>query len=369
MSTTAPTALIIGANGALGRVVSDVFTQRGWHITRAMRSAAGQPGDVVSIDLTDREALAALMNRVDVTVNTVPAGFGAESVALERGHRLLSLAITPMPDQTTLRNTYRHAPGTAILNAGLAPGVSNLVVADLVRHDPAGTGKISIAVPLPWNNYHGAEGVRLVHRYMTKSGRHGSYSGVHDSLLIKFPDPIGVKNCVGWAERDAGWVQRLAGGRLVRAYCYLDSPLLNSLIHTMNKMGSLHRLPLSPFLRMTERMDAPTVEPVSIAVSLQQGETLHSRIIECNGWYLSAAQAGEVMAREFVSDNTLVARGCIDSDEAFTLRRIAPLLAERNHLTIVPQDDQPVSTVQMPNSREHRRGTLRSLPISMAMPR
>ena len=108
----------------------------------------------------------------------------------------------------------------------------------------------AIAVPLPWNNYHGADGVRLVHEYMTTSGRHGSYFGHHDMENVPFPAPVGVKKCVGWAERDSGWVQRLAEGRQVRAYCYVDSPHLNSMILMMNKLRLLKSLPQYPFLRM-----------------------------------------------------------------------------------------------------------------------
>jgi hypothetical protein len=58
---------------------------------------------------------------------------------------------------------------------------------------------------------------------------------------------VGTVECIGWAERDHGWVQRLVEGRMVRVYCYIDDPKLNSQIVRLNERGILAHLPLWPF--------------------------------------------------------------------------------------------------------------------------
>lgn len=336
MSDLKPKVLVIGVSGALGRAVCDVFSARHWNVLRGLRTPDGQP-DSVYVDLEDEQSVAEAMAGVDIVVNTVPLNYTAERIALTTGAKLLSLAITEMSAQQGLRNQYLRASGTVVLNAGLAPGVTNLVVNDLVSHDRYWKGRITIAVPLPWNGYRGAEGIRLVHANFTTSGRHGAYSGSHDAVVISFPEPIGDTECIGWSERNDGWVQRLAAGRMVRAYCYIDNRRLNSWIVRLNKRDILGRLPLWPFLRFQRRFDAPTEEPVSIWVSLKTPEFEHSRIITCTGWYLSSAKAAEVMAAQLLNSEHLAGRGCLDSNEAFTLAELAGPLQEcgvvvHNHL-------------------------------------
>jgi hypothetical protein len=334
------TVLVIGANGALGRVVTEVFAAHGWRVTRGLHHGDGS-ADTAHVDLDDPGTVAAAMSNADVTIQTVPANFTAETIALEAGHRLLNLAINPMAMQTKLHNRFSwSARGTVILNAGLAPGVTNLVAAELLSYDPTGEGKIAIVVPLPWRGYHGAAGVRFVHEYMTTSGHYGSHSGRHQTAAVPIPSLAGVKECVGWAERDAGWVHRLAAGRQVRTYCYVDSPRLNSAIVAMNKLRQLQSLPLAPFLRMRRHPGNPTTESVSIWMGLNVHGVTHSRVIQSRGRYVSAAQAAEVMASEFVDDDSLLGRGCIDPNEAFDLADIEPALVQRYGFYILAGEER-----------------------------
>ena len=55
---------------------------------------------------------------------------------------------------------------------------------------------------------------------------------------------MGTVECIGWAERDYGWVQRFVEGRMVRVYCYIGESKLNSQIVHLNKRGILAHLPL-----------------------------------------------------------------------------------------------------------------------------
>lgn len=134
MSDLKPKVLVIGASGALGKAVCDVFSARHWNVLRGLRTPDGQP-DSVYVDLEDEQSVAEAMAGVDIVVNTVPLNYTAERIALTTGAKLLSLAITEMSAQQGLRNQYLKASGTVVLNAGLAPGVTNLVVNDLVAHD------------------------------------------------------------------------------------------------------------------------------------------------------------------------------------------------------------------------------------------
>lgn len=50
MSDLKPKVLVIGASGALGKAVCDVFSARHWNVLRGLRTPDGQP-DSVYVDL------------------------------------------------------------------------------------------------------------------------------------------------------------------------------------------------------------------------------------------------------------------------------------------------------------------------------
>jgi hypothetical protein len=115
--------LLLGARGAVGRVVRRELAGRGHTVTPAGRSATGPAG----IDLTsDLAPLAELAAAHDVVVN----GSG-----VERSDLATATGPTPLVDISAtgayLEALRAHATGPVVLGAGLVPGLSTIMVRDL----------------------------------------------------------------------------------------------------------------------------------------------------------------------------------------------------------------------------------------------
>ncbi|WP_221585306.1 NAD-dependent epimerase/dehydratase family protein [Microbacterium sp. G2-8] len=113
-------ALVLGARGAVGRVVADELARRGHEVTSAGRRA----DDEARIDLGDPAGLDALrtaMRSHDVLVNAS----GVEDVALASAGPLVEISATSSYLDALARGRER----AVVRGAGLAPGLSTLLVA------------------------------------------------------------------------------------------------------------------------------------------------------------------------------------------------------------------------------------------------
>lgn len=192
-----------------------------------------------------------------------------------------------------------------MLNAGLAPGVSNLVIADLLRTHPE-ADTIEFAMCLSAKGMSGRAGVKFVHENLTTVGRYGVPSRQltkHTTTKIPLPDPVGPRRCFGFAEREHAWIGNSAGGRRVQTYAYIDKKGLHNGILAVNRLAALSLLPLAPFLAGHGRVPAtPTTESVAHWVSvLRDGNRLAARTVQCAGDYLHTAAATAIMADAFLS--------------------------------------------------------------------
>lgn len=313
--------LVIGAAGVLGSTVAAAFTESGWEVERGVRRPDGTPGSVL-LDLDRPDTVAAAIDGVDLVVNTVPhEDFVPENLVLQRGGRLLNVVTIDWAQDRRLRKAaWTNPRGTVVLNAGLAPGVTNLVAADLIASYP-NADTIEIALSLSTKGMSGPAGVKFAHRNITASGRHGSYSGRHATAVIPLPPPIGERRCFGFAERERGWVGNLASGRTVRSYAYFDQPALHAGILTLNPLRVLSGLPVRPFLIGHRTPPAtPTREPVMHWVSvLHNGTRLASRTVQCRGDYLHAAFAAAIMGETLLGPTAF---GCFNPEELFTLPQL-----------------------------------------------
>jgi NADPH:quinone reductase-like Zn-dependent oxidoreductase len=124
--TTGERVLVIGARGALGRVIAQVFEAAGWEVIRGGR-AAERTGGWRRIDLDREWTIRPAVAGMDVVVNTVPhARLAIERLVLHTGGLLLTtgtdaatgVATDAVTDAHSQLNSGSHTPiGTVVLGA------------------------------------------------------------------------------------------------------------------------------------------------------------------------------------------------------------------------------------------------------------
>jgi len=299
--------LVIGSQGALGSTVVRAFDVAGWDVHRAAR----RPGTSFRlVDLDTPDTLRRAFEGIDVVVNTVPhPGLAAETAVLTHGGLLLNISALSVSAATALPAA---GSGTVVMNAGLAPGVVNLVAADLVARHPDADG-IELALTLSASGTSGPAGGEFVHRHLTSRRRHAT-------ATIPFPPPIGERRCVEIAEREHGWLGAAAGARSVRTYLCISEPLLHRSVLAANRTGVLSLLPRAAFVggRKGPPGDASTEAFSEWVAVLRGGQRLAARTVEGEGDYRSTAAATVVLAEALLRRGDLPA-GRFDPEDLLSL--------------------------------------------------
>ena len=128
--------LIIGSQGVLGSLLVDAFTATGWAVLRGGRRPDERP-DFRHLDLNEPETVAAAIAGTDLAINTVPdSGLTAERMVLDRGGVLINVSALPDEAGRRLRWNTTTAKGVVVMGAGIAPGLTNLVAANLLAANP-----------------------------------------------------------------------------------------------------------------------------------------------------------------------------------------------------------------------------------------
>jgi len=302
-------ALVIGARGVFGTLIVRALKDAGWEV----RSGARRPGPgQVEIDLDRADSVAAVVDPGELVVNTVPhPDLLAERHVLERGGILINVSSLPTAASRALRAVAGRARGTVLMHAGLAPGVTTLVAADLLRLHP-NADELEIVFTIGATATRGAASADFIHRGLTVMTR-------HRTVLVPLPTPIGERRCLGFGEGDAGWLGGIAEGRLVRQYICIVEPAVHEALLDRNRASAMNKVP-SSLSAVQKRLRHGTVrnEPVAhwiAAISI--GRRVGARTVECRGDHLHAARATVVFA------DALLAReqqgGCFDPEEVCTL--------------------------------------------------
>lgn len=146
-------ALVLGARGAVGRVVTRELRGRGHTVTPAGRAGGT---DSVAIDLASPAGLAALAERApthDVVINT--SGIEAPAIAEAAGGTIL---IDISATASYLAELARRSAGgqPMVLGVGLVPGLSTILLSSL---DSRPGDDLDLAVVLGGGEAHGAAAV------------------------------------------------------------------------------------------------------------------------------------------------------------------------------------------------------------------
>lgn len=153
-------ALVLGAYGAVGTLVVDELLSCGVDVLAAGRDqrrldVLPASAHRVHLDIRDERAYQQAAARADVVVNCS----GLEDVDLARGALIAGASFTDisanvryLDELKTLHDLARRARRTVLIDVGLTPGLTNLLVADL----PRPRGRVEITVLLGVGDSHGA---------------------------------------------------------------------------------------------------------------------------------------------------------------------------------------------------------------------
>ena len=322
--------LVIGARGVLGALTVRAFAAAGW----AARSAARRPRQgEVELDLERWDSIAAALDEQELVVNTVPdPDLLAERYVLEHGGTLINVSALPAAAGRSLRAVAAGARGTVLMNAGLAPGVTTVVGADLLRVHPEAE-ELEIVFTLSSTAPRGPASADFVRRGLTPMARHGT-------RLVPLPRPLGDRLCVGFGEGDSGWLGGIAEGRIVRLFLCVTEPATHERLLQLNSARAMRNLPRWLIGSRKAPVDGTVSdEPVAHWIAaIRGGRRLSARTVECRGDFLHAARSTVVFA------DALLARGrqggCFDPEEIFTLGEIEAKLREFG-ISIVARNSRP----------------------------
>ncbi len=291
-----PRVLVIGSQGVLGSLLVRAFASAGWDVVRGGRRPDEQAG-FRHVDLDEPETVARAIGNVDVVINPVPdRGLRAERAVLDRGGLLLNLSAMPAGAGRQLAAETRIARGTVVMNAGIAPGLTNLIAAELLADHPE-ADEVELAFTVSTKGTSGPAGGDFAHRNLTTRGR-------HRTAFIPLPEPFGNRRCLGFAEGDAGWLGAAAADRAVSPYVCLAESSAHRAMLLLNAAGVISRVPRAAFgSNPATDGDEASREPVAHWVAvLEAGRRIAARTLECRGDYWSAAESAVIFAEALVDD-------------------------------------------------------------------
>ena len=317
-SHTTPRVLVIGSRGALGGLVSAAFRDASWDVVAGVHRRPTDSTETL-VDLDRPDTVAAALEGVDVVINPVPdLSLTAERLVLERGGALVNLSAMPADAARRLRSEATSARGAVVMDAGVAPGLTNIVAADMLDLHPE-ADEVEMVFTVSTRSTSGPAAAAFAHRGLTTARR-------HETTVVALPEPFGLRRCIGFAEADAGWLGPVAGGRPVRTYICFAEPSVHRLMLRLNSGRLLSHLPRRA-LRPGPRRGGGvgTQEPVGHWVAVRRnGVRLAARTIQGHGDYRMAAQSAVTFADALVAlDAEGSCRGVLRPEEVCSVSELA----------------------------------------------
>jgi hypothetical protein len=323
-------ALVIGAQGVLGALTVGAFDAAGW----TMRSGARRPRPgQIEIDVGRPESIAAAVDEHELVVNTVPhPDLLAERYVLEHGGVLINISDLPASAGRSLRAIAGGARGTVVMNAGLAPGVTTIVAADLLGLHPH-AGELEIVFTLSLSAPRGPASAEFIYRGLTAVSH-------HRTAHVHLPTPFGERVCLGFGEGDAGWLGGIAEGRIVRQYVCIAEPAVHEELLGLNSAGAMARVRRSLIAVRKQCADGTAgSEPVAHWVAaIRAGRVLGARTVECVGGAVSAARSTVVFAEALRTETP--PSGCFNPEEIWTLAAVEARLRAAG-VSVMPRPRSP----------------------------
>lgn len=166
-----------------------------------LKKRLGEKASVSRFDVTDRAELQRFLKRGDVAVSALPHGavHPVDVAAVECGTKLVNIAFED--EQMRLDKTARHNGSALIPGCGLAPGLSNILVAEGTRELRSAEGHIYVGglpqkpePPLWYRLVFSVKG--LIREYVSarilRDGKVVDVRPFEEIERIRFPRPIGT---------------------------------------------------------------------------------------------------------------------------------------------------------------------------------
>jgi hypothetical protein len=320
--------LVLGGHGVFGTMIAEAAQAPGW---TTIRSSRRPQAGFRQVDLAEPQTLEKVIDEADVVVSTVPdEQLVAERMVLNWGGLLINVSAMAAGATARLRAEPGPPRGTVLMNAGVAPGLTNLLAADLLARYPE-ADEVELVFTVSAKASTGPAGGDIGHRWLTAANR-------HRTRVVRLPEPFGRRRCLGIAEQHNGWLGAIAAGKKVSTYiCMSERPLQRALL-AANTAGLIGRLPRSAFTA-TLAAEAST-EPIRHWVAVRrQGILLAASTLRCQGDYHSAAAATVLMAGQLTGHDAPLPAGVLVPEEALTIGELEPGLALAG-VTVV---DEPTS--------------------------
>ena len=323
MSKDSGAMLVIGGHGVFGTMIADAAEAAGWTTIRtSRRPAAG----FRHVDLADPQTLEQVIDEADVIVSTVPdEHLVAERMVLGRGGLLVNVSALPASAAGRLRREISQPRGTVLMNAGIAPGLTNVLAAGLLaRHPEADEVELVFTISMK-----GSTGPAGPHPDWITAARR------HRTTVVRLSEPFGRRRCLGIAEQQHGWLGDAAGDRTVSTYlCVKERPLQRVLL-AANAAGLISRLPRSALA--VKPVPEATSEPVRHWVAVRRhGALLAASTLRGQGDYRSGAAITALMARQLTARGDALPAGVLLPEEVLTLGELEPGLT-RAGITIAAE--------------------------------
>lgn len=327
-------ALVLGAYGAVGTLVVGELLSCGVDVLAAGRDqrlldVLPASARKVHLDIRDQRAYQQAATRADVVVNCS----GLEDVDLARGALLAGASFTDISATTryldqleALHELAQRARRTVLLDVGLTPGLTNLLVADL----PRPRGRVEITVLLGVGDAHGAAARawtfnQLGHDFPDTTGAAPRVRSFTAPRLVELPD-FGWRRAYRVDFPEQHVLSRELGVPVVHRLCFdirLAGPVLTALTRVPGAARLLtrldrylpHRLPGSDrwvaqawcdgnARRASGRSQSLATALVAAAATMRLGSTVPG------AWHLhEVSRLGELSHRLAVGGVTLSA-GC-----------------------------------------------------------
>jgi hypothetical protein len=325
--------LVLGGQGVLGTAIAGAFGAAGWTSIRAGRRP--DPGaEFRLVDLDEPDTLERAVDGIDLIVSTVPdERLVAERMVLSRGGVLINVSAMAARAVARLRRVAGEPRGTVLMNAGIAPGLTNLLAADLLARHPE-ADEVELVFTVSAKSAVGPAGSRFAHRALTTESR-------HQTTVVPLPEPFGRRRCVGFAEADNGWLGAVADGRAVSPYLCISEHRVHSALLAFNSAGIIARLPRSAFASATgSAAGAAGAEPVAHWVAVRRrGACLAARTLRCRGDYRSAAAGTVLFGRSLAAGlRSGGPAGVLVPEETFTIGELRSALAESDIMVVDEQE-------------------------------
>jgi hypothetical protein len=208
-----------------------------------------------------------------------------------------------------------------VMHAGIAPGLTNLVAADLTARHPD-ADEVELVFTVSTKSTNGPAGGAFAHRNLTDVAH-------HRTRVVPLPAPYGRRRVLGFAEADDGWLQP-DPHRRVHTFVCIAEPAVQRALLSLNAIGAIRMVPRAAFRPAPLRDGGvPSTERVAHWVAvLDHGERLAARTIEGRGDYAAAASVTVAMAGVLRAPNR-TRPGVFTPEAVLSPDELAPVLEER----------------------------------------